>query len=60
MANTLRDPGRYQPLALDPVYGARLLDGLESGDRMQSWSEVWSLFVLLNWQRKIGVECAVA
>jgi len=27
---------------------------------MQSWSEVWSLFVLLNWQRRIGVECAVA
>ncbi len=58
--NTLRDRRRYEPLSLDPHYGARLLDGLESGDRMQSWSEVWSLFVLLNWQRKIGVECAVA
>ncbi len=60
IGNTLRDSRRYQPLALDPSYGARLLNGLESGDRMQSWSEVWSLFVLLNWQRKIGVECAVA
>lgn len=58
--NTLRDQRRYGPLSLDPSYGARLLDGLESGDPMQSWSEVWSLFVLLNWQRKIGVECAVA
>ena len=43
-----------------PAYGRRLLDGLESGDRMQSWSEVWSLFVLLNWQRRTEVECAVA
>jgi len=57
---TLRDSQRYEPLSLDPAYGARLLDGLESGDPMQSWSEVWSLFVLLNWQRRIGVECAVA
>jgi asparagine synthase (glutamine-hydrolysing) len=57
---TLRDQRRYEPLSLDPAYGARLLDGLESGDPIQSWSEVWSLFVLLNWQRKIGVECAVA
>ncbi len=24
--------------------------GLERGDRLQSWAEVWSLFVLLNWQ----------
>ena len=57
---TLRDQRRYEPLSLDPAYGARLLDGLESGNPIQSWSEVWSLFVLLNWQRKIGVECAVA
>ena len=57
---TLRDKRLYEPLALDPAYGGRLLDGLESGDRMQSWSEVWSLFVLMNWQRRTGVECAVA
>jgi len=56
----LRDKRLYEPLSLDPAYGGRLLDGLESGDRMQSWSEVWSLFVLLNWQRRTGVECAVA
>ena len=29
-------------------------------DPAQSWSEVWSLFVLLNWQCRTGVECAVA
>jgi hypothetical protein len=38
----------------------RLLEGLERNDRLQSWSEVWSLFVLLTWQSRTGVECAVA
>jgi len=57
---TLGERRLYEPLSLDPSYGGRLLHGLENGDRMQSWSEVWSLFVLLNWQRRTGVECAVA
>jgi asparagine synthase (glutamine-hydrolysing) len=60
LKTTLRDERLYEPLALDPAYGGSLLDGLESGDRMQSWSEVWSLFVLLNWQCRAGVEYAVA
>jgi asparagine synthase (glutamine-hydrolysing) len=57
---TLRDQQLYEPLLLDPTYGRRLLDGLERGDRLQPWSEVWSLFVLLNWQCRAGVEYAVA
>jgi asparagine synthase (glutamine-hydrolysing) len=61
---TLRDKQLYEPLSLDPMYGKRLLDGLERGDRLQSWSEVWSLFVLLNWQcrpkSRVGVEYATA
>jgi hypothetical protein len=56
----LRDQQLYEPLLLDPTYGIRLLDGLERGDRLQPWSEVWSLFVLLNWQCRSGVEYAVA
>jgi asparagine synthase (glutamine-hydrolysing) len=60
IAGTLRDTQLYEPLLLDPAYGRRLLDGLERGDRLQSWSEVWSLFVLLNWQCRTGVEYAVA
>ena len=60
IARTLHDRQLYAGLPLDPAYGARLLDGLERGDRTQSWSEVWSLFVLLNWQHRTGVECAVA
>ena len=62
IACTLRDKQLYEPLCLDPAYGGRLLDGLERGDRLQSWSEVWSLFVLLNWQCRHcrGVEYAVA
>ncbi|MGA8762205.1 MAG: asparagine synthase (glutamine-hydrolyzing) [Candidatus Sulfotelmatobacter sp.] len=60
ITRTLRDAQLYEPLLLDPAYGRRLLDGVESGDRLQSWTEVWSLFVLLNWQCRAGVEYAVA
>ncbi len=57
---TLRDRQLYEPLGLDPADGTRLLDGVERGDRLQSWSKVWSLFVLLNWRCRAGVEYAVA
>jgi len=60
IACTLRGTQLYEPLLLDPAYGRRLLDGLERGDRLQSWSEVWSLFVLLNWQCRTEVQYAVA
>jgi asparagine synthase (glutamine-hydrolysing) len=60
VACTLGDQQLYEPLLLDPTYGRRLLDGLERGDRLQPWPEVWSLFVLLNWQCRSGVEYAVA
>ncbi len=60
ITHTLRDKRLYEPLSLDPAYGRQLLEGLERDDRLQSWSEVWSLFVLLNWQCRTGVECAVA
>ena len=64
IASTLQDRQLYEPLGLDSAYGAQLLDGLERGDRMQSWSEVWSLFALLNWQSRhksqVGWEYAIA
>ena len=60
IAATLRDRRLYEPLALDPAYGRQLLEGVARDDRSQSWLEVWSLFVLLNWQCRTGVECAVA
>jgi len=60
IAGTLCNARLYEPLALDPAQGRHLLQGLESGDRRQSWSQVWSLFVLLHWQARTGVECAVA
>jgi asparagine synthase (glutamine-hydrolysing) len=60
LTSTLRDKQLYEPLALDPAYGSRLLDGLDRGDRLQSWTELWSLFVLLNWHSRTGVEYAVA
>ncbi len=60
IAKTLGNPQLYEPLALDPAYGRKLLAGLERGERTQSWLEVWSLFVLLHWHARTGVECAVA
>ena len=60
IADTLRDEQLYEPLMLNPEYGRDLLDGLERDDRLQSWSEVWSLFTLLHWQARSGVDCAVA
>jgi asparagine synthase (glutamine-hydrolysing) len=42
----------YQPLELDASYGAGLLAGWQRGDPFHSWSEVWSLFVLLHWQQR--------
>jgi len=60
VAKTLGDRRLYEPLALDPAYGRQLLAGLERDERMQSWQEVWSLFVLLNWHARTGVHCAVA
>jgi asparagine synthase (glutamine-hydrolysing) len=60
IASTLRDAQLYEPLLLDPAYGRRLLDGLDRDDRLQSWTEVWSLFVLLNWRGRTGVEYAAA
>ena len=58
IADTLRDERRYGPLALDPGYGKELLDGLERG--LHSWTEVWSLFVLLKWWGRTGVQYAAA
>jgi len=64
ISGTLRDKQFYEPMGLDPAYGEHLLDGLERGDRLQSWSELWSLFVLLTWQCRpkvrVGVEYATA
>jgi asparagine synthase (glutamine-hydrolysing) len=60
VASTLSEEELYQPLGLEASYGRELLKGLETDDPLQSWSEVWSLFVLLNWQAKNGVECAAA
>jgi asparagine synthase (glutamine-hydrolysing) len=45
------DRSLYQPMGLDPNYGDDLLAGWQRGDRFHSWSEVWSLFVLLHWQQ---------
>ena len=60
ISDVLREKRLYESMDLDAADGVRLLEGLESGAPTQSWSEVWSLFVLLNWANKAGVERAVA
>jgi asparagine synthase (glutamine-hydrolysing) len=57
---TLRDSRLYDSLALDPCYGEALLAALDRDDPRRSWSEVWSLFVLLSWQSRNEVSCGVA
>jgi asparagine synthase (glutamine-hydrolysing) len=62
---TLREKQLHEQLGLDPGYGRRLLDGLECKAPLQSWTEVWSLFVLLKWGQcrpkpRMGVEYATA
>jgi asparagine synthase (glutamine-hydrolysing) len=54
IADVIGTRALYEPLELDPSYGAGLLAGWKRGDRFHSWSEVWSLFVLLHWQRHSG------
>jgi len=52
IAETLLEKKLYHPLSLDPTYGQRVLDAFQKGDPLVSWAEIWSLFVLLDWQRR--------
>jgi asparagine synthase (glutamine-hydrolysing) len=60
IVETIRDKSIYDSLAIDPGYGEALLRGFERGDPYTSWSEVWSLFVLLSWLARNEVHCAAA
>ncbi len=52
LVETLRDKSLYAPLGLTPEYGEQLLAAFQRSHPLVSWSEIWSLFVLLDWQRR--------
>jgi asparagine synthase (glutamine-hydrolysing) len=57
---TLRNRSMYDSVSIDPDYGQTLLARFARSDPYTSWSEVWSLFVLLSWQRRNEVCLAAA
>jgi asparagine synthase (glutamine-hydrolysing) len=49
VGDTLHTSPAYDPLGLDPRSGPQLFDRFLASKEMNSWFEVWSLFVLLRW-----------
>jgi len=56
---TLSERELYHQLGLDPEYGVGLIRRFEDRDPLVSWSEVWSLFVLLYWHLRNRREAQV-
>jgi len=52
IAETLLAEELYRSLPVDCRYGRQIMEAFHKGDPLVSWSEVWSLFVLLDWQRR--------
>lgn len=52
LRDTLYQRNLYEAVGLDWAYGMQLMKNFEAEARGTSWSEVWSLFVLLDWQKK--------
>jgi asparagine synthase (glutamine-hydrolysing) len=52
ISETLHEKKLYHPLSMDFSYGERILKAFHRQDPIVSWYEVWSLFVLLDWQRR--------
>jgi asparagine synthase (glutamine-hydrolysing) len=60
ISDTLRSPGLYQGLGVEPDEGRRILSGFAEGNALVSWSQVWSLFVLLHWGREFARSASAA
>lgn len=58
LTETLHERSLYDSLGLDFQYGQGLLARLGRQKAPVSWMEIWSLFVLLEWQKRNG--CALA
>lgn len=49
--DTLTNKDLYKSVDLDYRNGLRLVENYFSGSRKVSWFQIWSLFILLNWQK---------
>jgi hypothetical protein len=55
---SLGDGAAHEAVGLDPADGVRLRDALRRDDPRVGWAEVWTRFVLLEWQRRVAAEDA--
>ena len=53
IADTLADRDAHEALGMDPAAGRRLLAAYRRRDPRVGWAQLWSRFVLLEWQRRI-------
>jgi asparagine synthase (glutamine-hydrolysing) len=49
LADTMHSPDAYAGLGVEPAEGREILRSFMACDSLTSWSQVWSLFVLLHW-----------
>jgi asparagine synthase (glutamine-hydrolysing) len=59
ISDTLLNRDCYATLGLDAQHGVELVDAFNRDDSLVSWSELWSLFILLDWHGKRS-RCPVA
>jgi asparagine synthase (glutamine-hydrolysing) len=52
IADTLNSVRLYHGLGVEPDEGRRILNGFANGNPLVTWSQVWSLFVLLQWSER--------
>lgn len=52
VADTMHSPASYAELGVEPSEGREILRSFMARDPLTSWSQVWSLFVLLHWNRR--------
>jgi asparagine synthase (glutamine-hydrolysing) len=60
VAATLGDRDAHEALGIEPGGGRRLVDAFRRRDPRIGWAQLWSRFVLLEWNRRVRLECAPA
>jgi asparagine synthase (glutamine-hydrolysing) len=60
VADSLADRDAHEALGLDPADGRRLLAAYRWRDPRVGWSQLWSRFVLVEWQRRTALDAVAA
>lgn len=60
VADTVHTAAAYRGLGVEPAEGRSILAAFADKDPLITWSHIWSLFVLLDWNRRMGIGTAVA